>query len=195
MKKLLLVVGLLLVPQVVFAQAYVRGIRVTVPPPAMRFEVRPPAPSQRHMWIPGYWTPNGAQHAWVGGHWAVPPGPGYVWEPARWDNTDGAYMFYEGHWRASEEADPNVAYQPPPPPVNEVTVQVAPPAPLEEVRPPSPFANAVWVGGYWHWNGFRQVWVAGRWSPRPAGFEWEGGRWDKRGDGRFSFHPGHWHHR
>jgi hypothetical protein len=79
--------------------------------------------------------------------------------------------------------------------VNEVVVEAPPPAPIEEVHPPPPFANALWIPGYWHWAGSRHVWVVGRWSPRPAGYGWEPDRWERREDGRWVQRPGHWHPR
>jgi hypothetical protein len=36
-------------------------------PPALRFEVRGRAPSERHFWAPGYWRWNGREHVWFGG--------------------------------------------------------------------------------------------------------------------------------
>src|SRR2546426_12356569 len=130
MKKLLLAAALLW-PQIALAQTrYVRGVRVTVAPPAVRVEAQPAAPSPRHRWIAGYWGWRGGQHVWLGGHWAMPPAVGYVWEPARWDNQGGAWMFYEGHWRVADQPDPQVVYQPPPPPVQPVVIEAQPPAPI-----------------------------------------------------------------
>ena len=69
-------------------------------------------------------------------------------------------------------------------------VDVAPPAPYVEVVPALPFAGAVWIGGYWGWQGGRHAWVPGRWDhPRPGyGYRphaWVqiGGRWHLRGGG------------
>jgi len=121
------------------------------------------------------------------------PAYGYVWEPARWENVQGAWMFYDGHWRPADQPEPAVAYQPPPPPVEEVVVDTPPPPPIVEVQPAMPFGGAVWVPGYWHWNGSRHMWVSGRWSARPAGYGWEEGRWEHRGDGKWVQRPGHWH--
>jgi hypothetical protein len=195
MKKLIFALTLLL-PAVTFADhRYVRGVRVTIAPPALRYESPPPAPSPRHQWIAGYWGWRGGKHLWMEGHWALPPRPGYVWEPARWDQDGGAWTFIDGHWRTAEEADPNTVYQPPAPPVTEVTVaEPPPPAPLEEVRPEAPFAGAVWIGGEWHWNGTRYVWMAGRWSAQPGGHVWEAAKWEKRG-GKYVHRPGHWRRR
>src|SRR5439155_1563899 len=51
--------------------------------------------------------------------------------------------------------------QPPP-----IAVAWAPPPMLVEAPPPMPFDGAVWIGGYWVWEG-NWVWAAGRWTPPP----------------------------
>jgi hypothetical protein len=178
-----------------FAQRYVPGVRVTVAPPALRMEVAPRAPSPRHMWLPGYWAWRGGTHVWIGGHWALPPAPGYTWEPAAWVSENGAYTFYDGHWRGQEQADPETVYQPPPPGVQSEWASVAPPPAYEEVRPAIPFAGAIWIPGYWTWNGSNHLWVAGRWSAQPAGYGWENHRWVRDRDGRWLLRRGHWHPR
>src|SRR5579871_413265 len=158
MRKLIALV-VALVPMAAFAQHWVSPIRVAVAPPALRVEVRTVAPSPRHQWISGYWAWRGGKHAWIGGHWALPPGGNYVWEPAAWENQNGSYVFYEGHWRNTEVPDQNVVYQPPPPPVEVDVAPGPPPAAIEEVRPAIPWAGAVWIPGYWHWNGGSHIWV------------------------------------
>jgi hypothetical protein len=200
MRKLLLVASLSLLALAPHpSQAQVRigvalpGVRVTVAPPAPRYEAIPVAPSPRYQWIAGYWGWRGGTQAWIPGRWVLPPAYGYVWEPARWEEINGAWMFYDGHWRPAEQPDPAQAWQPPPPPVNEVVVEAPPPPPPEEVRPVAPFPGAYWVPGYWFWNGYRHTWVGGRWSPRPAGYEWERDRWERREDGRWVQRYGHWH--
>src|SRR5262245_20318714 len=60
----------------------------------------------------------------------------------------------------SIEIDPPL--QPPPP----VAIEWAPPPLLVDPPPPQPFADAVWVGGYWTWDG-DWVWASGRWVPPP----------------------------
>jgi hypothetical protein len=191
----MLLAAVLLLPQAALAQArYIRGIRVTVAPPPLRYEVPPPAPSVRHQWIAGYWAWRAGAQAWIPGRWALPPVVNYVWEPARWERQESAWTFCDGHWRPSEQPDPVIAYQPPPPPVQDVVVEAPPPAPLEEVRPVEPFPGAFWIPGYWHWNGGRHEWVTGRWSARPAGFGWRENHWDRRDDGRWVHRPGHWEH-
>jgi hypothetical protein len=188
-----LVLGMLAVPQVSPAQyRVVPGIRVNDGPPPVRVEAMPPAPSPRHHWIAGYWAWQGNARAWMPGHWALPPGSGYVWEPARWERVDGRWMFYDGHWHPSEPVAPEMVYQPPAPPADEMVADAAPPPPLVEDRGPPPFAGAYWIGGYWHWTGMRHAWVAGRWTRAPAGFAWEPHRWERRPDGRWTMYPGHW---
>jgi len=197
MRKLWILVALPLTLSPFASEAQVRvivpGVRVTAAPPPPRFEAVPVAPSPRHQWIAGCWEWRGSAHVWIPGHWVLPPAYGYVWEPARWASANGAWVFYPGHWRPTDEPDRAQAYQPPPPPMEQVVVNTAPPPPIEEARPAPPFDGAVWLAGYWHWNGLRHVWVAGRYSPRPAGHEWERHRWDRDDSGRWVFKPGHWH--
>jgi len=47
-----------------------------------------------------------------------------------------------------------------------MAVKRAPPAMLVEVPPPAPFGDAVWVGGYWVWQG-NWIWAHGRWLGPP----------------------------
>lgn len=88
-----------------------------------------------------------------------------------------------------------VVYQvPPPQPVVSVYVEPpliqpapirvawAPPAMLVEVPPPMPYDDAIWIGGYWVWQG-NWVWAHGRWAapPRP-GYAWVHPYYENRGD-------------
>jgi len=61
---------------------------------------------------------------------------------------------------------------------------IAPPAPYVETVPVMPFPGAVWIGGYWGWQGGRHVWIGGRWEHPRAGYVWEPHRWVNAG--------GHW---
>jgi hypothetical protein len=71
-----------------------------------------------------------------------------------------------------------------------VVVDVAPPAPYVEVVPVAPFAGAVWIGGYWGWNG-RHQWVPGRWEHGRPGYQWRPHAWVNQG-GRWHLHGGGW---
>jgi len=192
MKKIVFL-AVLMCPLAGFAQHFVAGVRVTIAPPALRLEVVPQPPSLRHQWVAGYWAWHAGRQVWIEGHWTLPPAPGYVWQPASWENRGGVWFFYEGYWRPADAPDPGAVYQPPPPPGRAEIVETAPPAPIEEVRPPLPFPDALWIPGYWDWNGLRHVWVAGRWSARPPGYVWEDYRWKHRRDGKWEHKHGHWH--
>jgi len=194
MKKIVFLV-VLICPPAALAQHFVTGVRVAIAPPALRLEVVPQAPSLRHQWIAGYWAWRAGKQMWIAGQWTMPPSPGYVWEPARWENRGGAWFYYEGHWRPADAPDPSYVYQPPPPPGRAEIVEMPPPAPIEEVRPALPFPGAIWIPGFWDWNGNGHVWVAGRWSARPPGYEWEDYRWKHRHDGKWEHKHGHWHPR
>jgi YXWGXW repeat-containing protein len=182
------------VPSLAHAQGIsvvVPGVRVGVAPPPLRAEVRPPAPSAAHVWIPGHWVWRGRAHAWVGGHYALPPGNGYHWVSARWANEGGQWTFFEGHWAMSQPTSPTYVYDPGPAPAQEVVTQEQPPEPIVEVRPAAPFGGAVWIPGYWGWNGYRHNWVGGHWSAPRAGWSWEPNRWQRTPRG-WVHTPGHW---
>lgn len=163
MKKLALLAAMSLTFVSSVASADVRfapGVRATVAPPALRYEVAPVAPSPRHHWIAGHWAWRGNAHLWTPGRWAHPPEPNVVWEPARWENVGGAWTFHEGFWRPA--APPPFAYQ------------VAAPVPAP-----------VWGPGHWHhrphptWAEHRG-WPEYRGGPG-RGWEWRSERgWDTR---------------
>lgn len=72
------------------------------------------------------------------------------------------------------------------------TVQVAPPAAINEAQPPSPGPGYTWVAGYWSYNGSRYVWTAGHWEQPPANAQrWEPPQWERVGNGH-RFRPGGW---
>jgi hypothetical protein len=165
-------------------------VEVTQAPPPPRAETRPLQPSPHAMWVPGFWAWDGHRHAWNAGRWAEPPQQGMTWEAPKWENHGGKWGFHEGRWRAAAPA-PNVVYEPPPA-EPEVTVPTPPPPPVVEVRPPQP-PKAVWIPGYWHWNGRRHVWVGGRWSAPKPGMKWQPDHWEHTGRGWHMVH-GHWSH-
>src|SRR5258708_6937286 len=105
---------------------------------------------------------------------APPPPPRVEVQVAR---PSPNHIWIAGHWRVAAPPAPTVVYEPPPAPVQPVEVEVAPPAPIVEVRPAEPFTGAVWIPGYWQWNGAHHIWVGGRWSAPRAGWTWEPAHW------------------
>ena len=72
-----------------------------------------------------------------------------------------------------------------------IVVGWAPPPLLVEVPPPSPFLGAVWVGGYWVWQG-NWVWAHGHWmGPPRADYVWVHPYYEHRAD-TVIFIDGHW---
>jgi len=72
-----------------------------------------------------------------------------------------------------------------------VVVEWGPPPMLVEPPPPAPFIGAVWVGGYWVWQG-NWVWATGRWvAPPYAGYTWVHPYYEHR-EGVVVFVSGHW---
>ncbi|MBS1766626.1 MAG: hypothetical protein JST05_04370 [Acidobacteria bacterium] len=67
----------------------------------------------------------------------------------------------------------------------------APPPMLVEPPPPPPFEGAVWIGGYWAWQG-TWVWASGRWvGPPQPGYGWHPPYYENRG-GTVVFVSGFW---
>jgi hypothetical protein len=167
----------------------VPAVRVAGPPPPLRLETRPPAPSGQHVWVAGYWAWRGGRQVWIPGYWSLPPRPGYVWIEPRWvpRAVSGSSPTVTGVSRSR----PRWSTNPPPPPPEPIIATVAPPPLIAEVRPPVPTPGFVWIPGFWSWTGAQYVWVAGRWSaPRP-GFVWVTAHWRPVGHkGRYV--PGHW---
>lgn len=83
------------------------------------------------------------------------------------------------------------------PPLSEpapIAVGWAPPPMLVEVPSPAPFPAAVWVGGYWVWQG-NWIWAHGRWvAPPGADYGWVHPYYEHRGD-EVIFIDGHWSRR
>lgn len=90
-------------------------------------------------------------------------------------------------------ADPAVAVYVEPPLSQPAPIAVAwaPPPMLVEAPPPAPFPAAVWVGGYWVWQG-DWVWAHGHWvAPPGADYGWVHPYYEHRGD-EVIFIDGHW---
>jgi len=70
-------------------------------------------------------------------------------------------------------------------------VAMAPPPGQIEIIPASPYAQAVWMNGYWSWSGGRHVWVSGRYVQGRPGHVWVGHSWE-RGQRGWHIRQGYW---
>ncbi len=68
---------------------------------------------------------------------------------------------------------------------------IAPPRRHRERRTERPDADAVWVAGYWDWQGAQWAWVPGRWDHPENRGAWVQPRYMREGDG-YRYEPGHW---
>jgi hypothetical protein len=60
-----------------------------------------------------------------------------------------------------------------------------PPANIDEMPPEEkPEGDAVWIPGYWGWDGERNnyLWVSGCWRVKPPGKDWVPGYWREQGE-------------
>jgi hypothetical protein len=75
-----------------------------------------------------------------------------------------------------------------------VYVEIAPPAPIVEVRAVAPSPYHVWIAGYHRWEGGRYVWVPGHYEvpPRHRSY-WVAGHWVEHRHHGWYWVEGHWH--
>lgn len=105
------------------------------------------------------------------------------WRPGYWHWIDGTWIWLAGMWRVPES---DILAE------ETTTAPVAPPPPQEEQPPPPPVAAAVWIAGFWQWDGRTWVWVPGSWQLRPqARVQWRAPEWRARG-GVHVLIPGGW---
>ncbi|UCV19422.1 hypothetical protein [Ferribacterium limneticum] len=69
-----------------------------------------------------------------------------------------------------------------PDPYYDRPVRVAPPPPRHEYPGYAPYADYVWISGYWGWGGARYEWFPGRWEAPRHGHVWVPHRWERNGD-------------
>lgn len=56
--------------------------------------------------------------------------------------------------------------------------EVTPPLPLPEMTDDTPWPGAIWLAGYWDWDGVRYIWNPGRWASASEGWRWSPGHWE-----------------
>jgi hypothetical protein len=73
-------------------------------------------------------------------------------------------------------------------------VRTRPPETRFEARPSQPYADAVWIEGYWQRRHGDWVWIGGHWERKPRGArEWVPGQWVEKRQG-WEWKQGHWRH-
>lgn len=79
--------------------------RVTVvqagppPPPPQISETVTAPPAPNALWVPGYWSFDGARYTWFAGHWEIPPPNAHAYVAAHWENRGNANVYVQGYWR------------------------------------------------------------------------------------------------
>ena len=133
---------------------------------------------------------------------------GCVVEPAGYVVRQSSYQVPPAYQQSAYQApnyqttQPESSYQQPAPVVSvyidppleqpePILVDWAPPPMLVENVPPMPYQDAVWIGGYWVWQG-DWVWAHGRWlaPPRPR-YHWVNPYYEHR-HGAVVFVNGFW---
>jgi hypothetical protein len=134
------------------------------------------------VWIPGSYSFVGGKYVWIAGGWRLPPSPGEVWLLPRWHaDAEGRWSVTAGRWapKGTLVAPPGGAF----------TVDARPPPIPAETPPAPPFPGAVWMAGFYTWDGHRFMWVKGRYGVGRPGYFWRPARWIRAGD-KYRFEPG-----
>ena len=74
-------------------------IWIPAPPPAPIVEVRPVAPSGRHVWVDGYHRWDGHAYVWTPGGWRVHPRGRSAWVAGHYVHGSRGWYWVGGHWR------------------------------------------------------------------------------------------------
>ena len=75
-------------------------LRIRQAPPVQVVEVVPAAPSQAHIWVPGYYGYRGNRYVWVPGSYRIPPRGRTTWVSGSYiQNGNGNHRFRRGYWR------------------------------------------------------------------------------------------------
>lgn len=77
------------------------------------------------------------------------------------------------------------------PPTETIIYGAAPPPLQAEVVPALPFAGAVWIAGFWGWEGGRHRWVPGHYARPMPGQRYVPHRWEPT-NGRWALRGGFW---
>jgi len=149
------------------------GISYWLPEPEY---LRPPRPSQRHVWVEGEWIWINNRYMYQTGYWAVPePDRIFVkghW--AQWPNNE--WYWVNGYWRTIPE---------------NVYAATVPEEPVYS-RPPQPSPQHVWIEGEWQWRGNGFTFQTGYWSAPNPHKRWVRGYWHQRQNGGWYWVGGHW---
>src|SRR2546423_359808 len=66
------------------------------------------------------------------------------------------------------------------------------PPPQAEAMPPAPAPNALWIPGYWNYDGRGYSWAGGHWEiPPPMARSYIAAHWENRGS-QYVYVPGYW---
>jgi hypothetical protein len=133
------------------------------------------------VWVPGWWDYQDGEWVWVDGAWEAVPFENAVWQPGHWGYDDDLNKWYwvDGYWKYG--TDPL-----------EVSEIIDIPDPLDEEIIEQTDENAVWVPGWWDWDGSWQ-WVQGAWIvPPDDDAVWVPGHWEQTDWGNWRWVTGYW---
>jgi len=78
---------------------YGRVIESSPPPPPASAEAVSAPPAPNALWVPGYWSFDGARYIWITGQWEIPPPNAGAFIVAHWEGRGDGYVYVPGYWR------------------------------------------------------------------------------------------------
>jgi hypothetical protein len=90
--------SLVVEPSAVLARGASEIVAAPQPPPPIRVEIPPPAPSSQALWRFGHWSWDGRQFVWNPGQYVERPSPTASWIPDHWEQRPEGWIRVDGQW-------------------------------------------------------------------------------------------------
>jgi len=139
-------------------------------------------PSDKAVWIPGYWEWNGVQkdYVWTTGTWRNPP-PGRFWVNGYWKRDDKGWYRVPGFW--SDRQTDRIDWRKNGPPTEHPADDPGASPGNDYFYVPAVYApdgeGVTWKKGYWAKVQPGWSWVPAQWINQPEGWTFQEGYWDR----------------
>ena len=139
-------------------------------------------PSDKAIWIPGYWewNPGSKDYVWTTGTWRNPP-PGRFWVNGYWKREDKGWYRVPGFW--SDRQTDRIDWRKEGPPIKHPDDDPGPAPGTDNFYIPGHYApdgdGVIWKKGFWAKAQPGWSWVPAQWVRQPEGWTYQEGFWDR----------------